>query len=306
MRRMLRALRHCLGEAREGVWRNPTLSALSALSIGVSLYVFGLFLLLAFNLGRLVDALGRDVQVQVYVRDAAGEAEVEALRAALAADPAVDEARWVSAAEARHRFEQNFPALGDLPGTVGGDIFPRSFEIVLRPGHRDPRSVARLAGDLEAAPGVEEVRYDQAWVRRMAGIIALVRRGGFGIGALLLLAMMVTVGAMVRLTILARREEIAIMNLVGATAAFVRAPFLLGAAAQGLAGGALAVGALLVTHRLLVGSEVYAENPFISLVAGRFLPAEAAVALTAGGALLGLVAAALSLRRARPLLRAGR
>ncbi len=298
MRRLMRASGQCAREAWDGVWRNPTLSALSGLSIGVSLYVFGLFLLLAFNLTVLVDALGRDMQVQIYFADSAGPEKIDGLRNTLVADPAVAEVRLISSEEARHRFQQNFPALKDLPETVGGDIFPVSFELVLREGHRDPASVARLARSYQGAAGVEEVRYDQEWVRRMAGFIDLVRHGGYGLSVLLLGAVMVTVGAMVRLTILARRDEIDIMRLVGATAAFVRGPFLLGAAAQGLAGGALAVGALLLTHHLVVGSILFQKNPFMSLILGRFLPAGAVASLTAGGAVLGLVAAALALRRA--------
>jgi cell division transport system permease protein len=128
--------------------------------------------------------------------------------------------------------------------------------------------------------------------------MALVRRGGLGLGTLLALAALVTVGAVVRLTVLARREEIEIMKLVGATAAFIRGPFVLGAAAQGLAGGGLAAGALHLTHRLAWRSEAFQANPFMTLVAGRPLPGDALALLAVGGALLGLVAALLSLRRA--------
>ena len=124
------------------------------------------------------------------------------------------------------------------------------------------------------------------------------RRGGYGLGALLAFAALVTVGATVRLTVLARREEIEIMKLVGATAGFIRGPFMLAAAAQGLAGGVLAVAGLFATHRFVERAEIFRANPFLSIVAGRFLPGGASLALAAGGALLGIVAALLSLRRA--------
>lgn len=88
------------------------------------------------------------------------------------------------------------------------------------------------------------------------------------------------------------------MKLVGATAAFVRGPFLLGASLQGLLGGGFAVCALLLTHRLVGRSITFTENPVLSMVAGRFLPAEAAASLIVGGALVGFLAAALALRRA--------
>src|SRR2546422_420236 len=211
----LRALRHHVREAWDGLWRNPTLSLLSAAAIGISLYVLGLFLLLAVNLHRFAEAL------------------------------------------------------------------------------------ERLSTSYQKAPGPGAARSDRDWAERLTAMVALVRRGGYGVGALLVFASLVTVGATVRLTVLARREEIEIMKLVGATAGFIRGPFMLAAAAQGLAGGALAVAGLRVTHRLVERMEIFRANPFMSIVAGRFLPSDAALALAAGGAAPRLVAAGPSLRRPR-------
>jgi cell division transport system permease protein len=298
MRRLLRALRHCVREAWDGLWRNPALSLLSVVSIGISLYILGLFLLLAFNLNLFVDSLGRDLQVQIYLKDAARPEEIESLQRELATDPAIAAARLVTREEARQRFQRTFPNLRDLADRVGENPFPASFDLTLNGEYRGPGAVARLARSYEKAPGVEEVRYDLGWVERLSGMVALVRRGGYGIGALLAFAVLVTVGAVVRLTVLARREEIDIMKLVGATATFIRGPFLLGAAAQGLAGGCLAVGVLRLTHRLIERSEIFKANPFLTLAIGHFLPAEVLLGLALGGFLLGLVAALLSLRRA--------
>jgi len=289
---------HCASEAWDGLRRNPGLSLLSAASIGVSLYVLGLFLLLAFNLNLFVDALGRETQVQVYLKSNAAPEDVERLRAELSTDPAVASARHLSSEEARKRFQDTFPTLRDLSRRIGGDPFPASFELEMREGYRDRDALDRIVKSYARAPGVEDVRYDLGWVERLGGMVMLARRGGYGLGALLALAVMATVGAVVRLTVLARREEIEIMKLVGSTAAYIRGPFLLGAAAQGLAGGGLAFGILRLTYRLLLRSEIYRANPFMAIVAGRFLPAEISLLLVAGGALLGFVAALLSLRRA--------
>jgi cell division transport system permease protein len=296
--RLLRALWHCAAEAWEGLWRNPALSVLSAASIGISLYVLGLFALLAFNLNAFVESLGREAQAQVFLKPAVTRDEIDALARELATDPAVERAVFVTSDEAKRRFQQTFPGLHDLPDRVGGDPFPASFELRLRPGYRDPEALERLALQYGKGPGVEEVRYDIGWVQRLASIVDLVRRGGYGLGLLLAGAAVVTVAAVVRLTVLARREEIEIQKLVGATAAFIRAPFALAAAAQGLAGGALAAGGLALTHHLLTRSLVYRNNPFMALAAGRFLPSEALAALALGGAVLGVVAAWVSLRRA--------
>ena len=298
MRRLLRAFIHGIREARDGLWRNPALSLLSSLSIGAAIYVVGLFFLIAFNLGGYVDTLGRDVQVQVYLKEGVSPDAIRALRDELGTDPAVEEVRYVSREEAQRRFRETFPTLKDLSETVRGNPFPASFELTIRASARDPAALEAFADHYEGARGVEEIRYDLGWIERLAGVVRLVRSGGFGLGAVLALAMMVTVGAVVRLTVLARREEIEIMKLVGATAAFIRGPFLLGAAVQGITGGGIAIGALLLTHHLVGASELARGSPFLAVVFGSFLPVGATVWLASSGAALGLVAAALALRRA--------
>jgi cell division transport system permease protein len=294
----LSILRHCAREARDGLWRNPGLSLLAAVSIGVSLYVVGLFGILAWNLNRFIEALGRETQVQIYLRDTATPDDVESLRRELRTDPAVAALRYVSPDDAAERFRRTFPAIKDLPGELGDSPFPASFELELTEANRDIPSLARLAATYRGAPGVEDVRYDPGWVQRLGALVALVRRGGCALGTLLAFAALVTVATVVRLTVLARGEEIEVMKLVGATAGFIRGPFLLAAAVQGLAGGLIAIGALVLTHRLLEGSALYRSNPFLSIAAGAFLPPVAGVALALSGAVLGLIGAALSLRRA--------
>jgi cell division transport system permease protein len=295
---LLRALRHHVREAWDGLWRNPALSLLSAAAIGISLYVLGLFLLVALNLNRFVEDLGRQTQVQVYLREDATPDQTRTLRAEFATDPAIGAVAFISKTDARTRFQRDFPTLRDLPERVGGNPFPASFELEIRDAFRDPESLDHVAKSYEKAPGVEEVRYDRGWTERLASIVGLLRRGGYAIGGLLVFAALVTVGATVRLTVLARREEIEIMKLVGATAGFIRGPFMLAAAAQGLAGGVLAIAGLLATHHFVERAEIFRANPFLSIVAGRFLPAGASLAVAAGGGLLGILAAVLSLRRA--------
>jgi cell division transport system permease protein len=296
----LQAVRHCLVEAKDGLVRHPALTLLAALAIAVSLYVFGGFLLVAFNLGRLSEQLAGEMEVQIYMKTGVSEQEIAALRAALISDEAVAKARFVTPDEARRRFEARFPGLKDLPGDLGGEIFPPAFEVTLRPEYQDADAAERLARVWRRSSGVEEIRFDRAWFERLTALLALLRSGGYGVGALLLAAVMVTTGAVVRLTVLARREEIDIMKLVGATAAFIRAPFLFGAAAQGLAGGLLALAGLRLTWRLVVRSTPFQDNPIMGMVAGRFLPPATSVALVATGLVLGTLAAALSLRRAGP------
>jgi cell division transport system permease protein len=289
-----------LREARDGLTRHPALTALATLSMAVSLYVLGMFLLVAWNVRLTTAALGRELQMQVYMRPDATADEVESLRQGLLSDEAVAEAHLVTAEEARRRFEGRFPRLGGLASSLGTEraLFPTSFEVVLREAHRGAEEAERLAKAYRVGPGVDEVRFDRGWFERLTALLGLFRDAGYGVGALLLLAVMVTVGAIVRLTVLARREEIEIMKLVGATAGFIRAPFLLGASAQGLCGGFAALLALRLSWGMLLRSEPFRENALLGLAAGRFPPASVTAVLPVLGMVLAVAAAALSLRRA--------
>jgi cell division transport system permease protein len=298
MNGLLRAVSPGIRETWDGLVRHPALTLLATLSIGTTLYVLGLFLLLAFNLDQTSRTLARELRVHLYLKPGVSGEAVADITSMLAGDPAVLEAHFIPEKEARALFAAQFPGLGDLPAEVGGEIFPPSFELELRREYQDADAVERLIKVWGKSAGVDEVRYDRGWFERLAGLLELIRSGGYGLGGLLLLAVMVTVGAVVRLTVMARREEIEIMKLVGATTAFVRAPFLAGAMVQGLAGGILATAAVRLTWGLLVGSEAYHENPFMALAAGRFPGTAALAILPVAGALLGIAAAALSLRRA--------
>src|SRR6058998_1421119 len=113
MGHLLRALRHHVREAWDGLWRNPALSLLSAAAIGISLYVLGLFLLVAFNLNRFVEDLGRETQIQIYLREDVTPDQIKTLRAEFASDPAIAAVLFISKADARLRFQRDFPTLRD-------------------------------------------------------------------------------------------------------------------------------------------------------------------------------------------------
>src|SRR5262249_14810708 len=144
MGRFLRSVRQCVRESWDGMWRNPSLTLLSAVSVGISLYVLGLFLLLAYNLDRFVQDLGRGTQVQIYLREDVTQDQMRSLRSELSSDPAIAEVQYLSKADARQRFQRDFPTLRDLPERVGGNPFPASFELQLKDAFREPTALDRI------------------------------------------------------------------------------------------------------------------------------------------------------------------
>ena len=129
----------------------------------------------------------------------------------------------VSKGEALLRFKRNFGELAAAAQDLPENPLPASIEVRLLPD-ANPADVEALAGRASKLPGVADVRYDRLWIQRLMGAVKLIRAGGFALAAVLIFAAALTVASVVRLALLARREEIHIMQLVGAPLAYIRGP----------------------------------------------------------------------------------
>lgn len=290
-------IRFFLREAFLNLLRARGVNALTVGIIGASLFILGGFLLLISNLRGAVEDWN-SVTVIAYLRDDMPPDRVEALRASIRNSAAVESVVYVSREEAASLFRERFAHLAEVADDLGGSPFPASLEVLAR-GEREERlaETEGLVAALRADPAVEEVRDNEEEARKVLALIRLLAVGGWVVGGILAMASLFTIFNVIRLTVYQRRDEIAIMRLVGATGSFVRAPFILEGTLHGAIGAAAAVILLFVAYHQL---EVYAsvtENPLLKLVAAGFLSPGQTAGLAAGGTLLGAVGSLLSLRR---------
>lgn len=278
---------HAVSEALAAFRRAPLLTALSATMVALALFVLGLFSLAAWNLREALDTMEERVEVVAYLRDDAGSAQVELLVDELRRLPQVEGVLYVSRNEALSRARQELPEFTELFTDLEVNPLPASVEIRLRSGRRDPESVQQVAREAEDFGIVEEVRYGREWVERLYLIrrIGAITAGILG-GAFALVAALI-IGTAIRIAIFARRDEIVIMRLVGATNGFVRRPFVLEGAITGLLGGVLALGLTVAAHAAV--SSLLFEIEWI--------PADWALMGVLAGVGLGTVASLLAVRR---------
>lgn len=274
-------------EAIAALRRAPGLAILSATSIGLSLFVLGIFGVAAYNLDVTLQAVERRVEVLAYLRDDISAAQLEVLQNDVSSFPEVENLTHVSKFEAMRNAIQQLEEFRDVFTDLEMNPLPASVEVQLRPEYRDPTSVARVAELIALYPFVEDVRYGREWVdkiyqlRRLGGAVAAILGVAFAVVAILI------IGTTVRMAVLARREEIAIMRLVGATDGFIRRPFLLEGFITGLGGGLLA---LLLTYAAFL----VVDGSLINL---EWVPASWASGGTLAGGFLGLAASGAALRR---------
>lgn len=228
-------------EALAAFRRAPLLTGLSAAMIALSLFVLGLFGIAAHNIRVVLDRVESRVEVVAYLHDDAMAEEVDALEAEIRAIGQVRDVFYVSRRQALEAARRELDDFGSLLSDLDTNPFPASLEVTLEPGQRSADAVHRVANVIRAYPFVEDVRYGQDWLdkvyllRRVAAAAAVVVGGAFAAVAALI------IGAAIRLAIFARREEIAIMRLVGATDGFIRRPFLLEGLLTGILGSLLAL-----------------------------------------------------------------
>jgi cell division transport system permease protein len=294
---ILRALLYFVDEALTSLWRSRLMNTLSVSTIAVSLFVLGSFLLVASNLSGLVERWADRVQVAVYLRDDASEAQVAELAARLRAHPAVAQVEAVSKDVALTRFRSMFRELASLPDELGGSPFPASLEVTIRPEHQQAEAIRALVATVQGGPGVEEVHYDLLWVERLATAVRLVRGVGAFLGGILAVAGVFTISNVIRLTVYARQDELDIMRLVGATRAYVKGPFLVEGLIQGGLGGLLAVGMLWAALRW-VERDILAGSTLVS-PGSLHVTSDLVLLLVVGGMGVGLLGSVLSLGRSK-------
>ena len=154
-----------------------------------------------------------------------------------------------------------------------------------------------LEQSLGAVPGVDEVMHPGGEVERIEALLGLLEGAGIFLAVLIAMVTLVVVSNTVKLTLFARRDEIAIMKLVGATDAFVRVPFLFEGLVQGVVGAVLALSAVHLLHATLAGVLEIALSGALGAFVLAPLPPSAALWLLVGGAFLGVFGAAISVGR---------
>ena len=284
----MRALTYFLSEAAASLWRARTSAIFAVLTIAAGLFVLGFFLIVNANMQRVAARWGEAAEMSVFLKDDASASHLKMVDDLIAGSGLAAERQYVSKADALTRFRQEFPDLAPATARLERNPFPASYEVRLRPeAQRAGEAVDGLAATLMGIQGVAEVRYDRRWLSRLSAAIRFV--GGIGalIVAMLAIAAGLTVANVVRLAAYARRDEIEIMQLVGAPLAYVRGPFIAEGVLQGGAGALLAIvslGLVFTAARARYGS-LAAEA--LGLGSITFLPAELCVLLIAGGMLLG-------------------
>ena len=267
--------------------RAPLLSALSITTIAFSLFVFGLFGLVTVNIHRTIGTVAERVEVVAYVKRGTPLETIALASQDIEAFPEVESVHHITEAEALARARADLREFQDVFSDLETNPLPASLDIRLKPKFRDARNAAEVASRLQAYTFIDDVRFGRDWVEKLDRLRAIAGAVGIVVGAAFALVAGIIIGTTIRMAVLQRSREIAIMRLVGATDGFIRRPFLLEGALKGLLGGALAFALSYVA---------WAAIDAYLIRASFFTPGQAALGIAAGG-LIGLLGSTVSVGR---------
>ena len=221
-------------------------------TIAIAFIIFNSFVLVYVNINHWTDELGKSLTMSIYFKDQPESIEVEEIKKELINIQGVTINKYVSKEEAMKALAKE---LGDKAGLLNGlheNPLPASLEIIFSRADREDSLPYHIKRKLEKMDIVDEVQYSQEWTRKIEAIMGGIKIIGSIIGGLLFLATLFIITNTIKLTVFARKNEIEILRLVGATNLFIKAPFLIEGSIQGLLGGLAALIILFAAYMTVI------------------------------------------------------
>ncbi|MFQ5735566.1 MAG: cell division protein FtsX, partial [Thermodesulfobacteriota bacterium] len=242
-------LLYMLSDAVRSLKANRSTTIFTAVTLGFSLAIFSLFLLVFINVNGALSTWGDRTQVAVYVK--ASAPAPKRLKKAVLAMEGVRSVVYISKKEAFEELRRGMKGHESILEGVDPATLPASLEIKLDGITSDPEKVDSLVAKLKALDWAEEVQYSREWAEKFSSFLRFLELGALFIGIFLAAATVFIISNTIRLAVYARKDEIEIMRLVGASDAYIKMPFFLEGVAQGVLGGVLAMGILALAMYVL-------------------------------------------------------
>ncbi len=290
-------------EALINLKRNASTGIGSMITIFLSLFIIGVFFFMNTMIQSVVDQMEDKVSITAYVLDEATDADINTMMTTIEKMSYVESVSFTTKEQALENFKESEANLGMVDALDGDNPLPRSIEVELS----DPQQVEGVAAQIIADPTFakicdrpedpsESVMYGQRSVEKLFTVTNILRYAGIAAVILLVFVTLIFINNTIRLAIMARRREIAIMRLVGATKGFIRGPFVMEGVIHALIGAVLAI-ACLGLIKVVVTPHLTSLIQWLPLniSTGEFIGVS--VVLLVIGVLIGLFGSALAMRR---------
>ena len=282
----MRTSEYMVRETLISLKRHNWMSIASISTVAVSLFVLGIFMILVLNMNRMASFLESQVQISVYLKDDLSKEDIRGLQG-------IDTVAFISRSDAEKRLRERLGEQAYLLDALGDqNPLPDSYEVTVR----DPSMVETTAQAIAEFKGVEQTKYGQDVVEHLFDITRLIRIFGLVLMLLLAGATLFIISNTIRLTVFARRKEVAIMKYVGATDWFIRWPFMLEGVVMGFAGGVIAAIALKLVYAA-AAAKIYDTLAFFPLIPEQPFMTIIGMLIVISGMAIGALGSSISLKR---------
>jgi len=280
-----------LGEVFRNFTRNASMQATAIGTVAVTIVLLGSFLYVRASIAHIGSDMLSQITASVYMSTDATPAQVEAVRTALAKNPRISTAQFVSKAQGLKELRERMKGQIDMQILTENPL-PDMFRVHAR----NPQDVPIIAHAIAKLKGVHEVDYQQDVVARLLQVAEVARKAGVAVIALFVVVAGIIISNTIRLTVFARRREISIMQLVGATNMYIRMPFICEGLLDGILGAFVAIGLLAIAHGTLV-PKLTSALPWVQMNVVQVDLSSLVLQLLAVGGAVGVIASWISVGR---------
>ncbi len=289
----MRTSEYMVRETLISLKRHNWMSIASISTVAVSLFVLGIFMILVLNMNRMASFLESQVQISVYLKDDLSKEDIRGIGDDIRGLQGIDTVAFISRSDAEKRLRERLGEQAYLLDALGDqNPLPDSYEVTVR----DPSMVETTAQAIAEFKGVEQTKYGQDVVEHLFDITRLIRIFGLVLMLLLAGATLFIISNTIRLTVFARRKEVAIMKYVGATDWFIRWPFMLEGVVMGFAGGVIAAIALKLVYAA-AAAKIYDTLAFFPLIPEQPFMTIIGILIVISGMAIGALGSSISLKR---------
>lgn len=279
-----RNIHHYFSEALENLGKNILVSVAAILTVAISLTILGGFLLVLINIRTLANSVANNFEVVVYLKEDTVDAQVAVLRNKFLYIEGVEKVNFISRQVALNKMKEDLKEKINIEDILPYNPLPHSLVIKVDKAE----NIEKIIPQIKKEPEVEKIKYGRELLTKLLGLIQIIKIAGIAVGIFLGAGTMLLITNTIKLAVFARRKEIKIMQLVGATDWFMRWPFLLEGMFQGIIGATLSVG-ILISSYLYLASYLQKVLPFIPIISDISVLINLSLIIFSSGTLLGIL-----------------
>jgi cell division transport system permease protein len=286
-----------LKRALRNMRQSPVLSLASVATVAVALALLAFFAIAVLNVQQLTASWGESLTIVAYLDDVPEETVVNDWIKDIQSYSEVAGVEFISRQAAFERFSKRLGDDADLVEGLGPEVLPASLEISLGDDWRSESALATVVERLRKDHRFDDLQYGQGWLEKLEAFLLLLRVSGSALGGFLVFAALIIVANTIKLTLYARQDELEAMAMVGGTSLFIKLPYLVEGALQGLLGGMTALGLSFLVFQVILQKSLGSLLLITGIDTIHFLPPIWQGLLVVGGGLIGLLGSLFALRK---------